>query len=175
MMTEQEKEPTLLRWEPGMEIASEKEYQEATNHLAKELLRDYTPEQLAVIAAQHVIYVDALSSGNTAAKEAIQIQKKLLQREALKTEIMIKNVAKIAKIVLNAKNKQRAKKGGDAKGALENKLKTKVLSDWEKIRKTNNNVQDFAKNRCEKYCKAQTTIASWVYGYEHEKRQKKQP
>ncbi len=100
-------------WEPGMEINSEAQYHEVTQRLARELLQTHTPEQLALIVAQHLIYVDVLESGSDKAKETIQhadeiIQAKnaQLQHEILKNEHLSKYTARFTKIVLEAwKNK----------------------------------------------------------------------
>ena len=48
-------------WQPGLRIISEPQYLEVTTELARTLLRQYTPEQVALIAAQHLVYVDALN------------------------------------------------------------------------------------------------------------------
>lgn len=120
-MDEQEKQPDLLRWEPGMELSTEDEYHTATAWLAKQLLRDNTPEQLAIIAAQHVIYVDAIKAGPKkleARPEALthssdvprglsrstneQLRRKALASEKLATEALVKDRARWAKVVLEA-------------------------------------------------------------------------
>lgn len=49
------------RWEPGVDVDSEENYDRFTEQLAQELLTDYAPEHIAVIAAQHIMYVDLLS------------------------------------------------------------------------------------------------------------------
>ncbi|MGP3792521.1 hypothetical protein [Pseudomonas sp. B392_1p] len=113
-----DKQAKQSAWEPGMEVSSEAQYHEVTERLARELLQAYTPEQLAVITAQHLIYVDGLKSGSGKAKESIQraneiIQAKnvQIQHEILKNEDLSRNTARISKIVLEAwKNKTTKKR-----------------------------------------------------------------
>ena len=47
-------------WNPGVRVQSAEEYDRYTDQLARELLAATTPNQLAVIAAQHMIYADEL-------------------------------------------------------------------------------------------------------------------
>ena len=47
-------------WSPGVRVISENEYKRFTEQLARELLTTYSPEHLAVIAAQHVMYSNEL-------------------------------------------------------------------------------------------------------------------
>ncbi len=48
------------KWAPGAEVLSAEEYDRFTEQLARELLATYTPEHIAVIAAQHMMYADEL-------------------------------------------------------------------------------------------------------------------
>lgn len=48
-------------WKFGKEITSEEEYHKQTSALAEELQRIYTPDQVAEIAAQNMLYVDLLN------------------------------------------------------------------------------------------------------------------
>lgn len=59
-------------------IHSEAEYHDATVRLANELLRENTPEQLAQIAAQHIIYVDALEVRRDSLEETQAVKDKLI-------------------------------------------------------------------------------------------------
>ncbi|MDX2355000.1 MAG: hypothetical protein ACKVLM_04750 [Pseudomonadales bacterium] len=47
-------------WSPGVRVKSAEEYDRYADHLARELLATCTPEHMAVIAAQHMIYSDEL-------------------------------------------------------------------------------------------------------------------
>lgn len=94
-MDNEEKACIRVEWEPGVEINSEAEYMAMTQHLAKDLLSDNTPEQLAIIAAQHIIYTDML-------KRSQEAQTEVTQLEILKNKILVKSTAKISKIVLEA-------------------------------------------------------------------------
>lgn len=128
-MDDQEKQPDLLRWEPGMELSTEEEYHTATAWLAKELLRDNTPEQLAIIAAQHVIFADAIKARPKeleARPEAFkhssdvprglsrstneQLRREALAKEELTSESLGEFGAHCAKIVLDAWRAKTAKK-----------------------------------------------------------------
>ncbi len=75
-------------WEAGQDIASEEEYQQATSWLANKLLNEHTPGHLAVIAAQHMIYVDALlatkdelTRAHDAARQLIEAQREIIQAQ----------------------------------------------------------------------------------------------
>lgn len=48
------------QWSPGVRVNSAEEYERFTDQLARELLATCTPEHLAVIAAQHMMYADEL-------------------------------------------------------------------------------------------------------------------
>ncbi len=48
------------KWSPGVRVISENEYKRFTEQLARELLTTYSPEHLAVIAAQHMMYSNEL-------------------------------------------------------------------------------------------------------------------
>lgn len=98
-------------WGPGMEISSEAQYHEVTERLARELLQEHTPEQLALITAQHLIYVDALKISSDEVDQIIQTKDAQLQNEILKNEILLRDTARLSKIVLEAwKRKTRKKK-----------------------------------------------------------------
>lgn len=106
-------------WWQDVEITSEKEYHQATDRLAAELLRDNTPEQLAVIAAQHLIYVGALETRCLAAEELVRAKdeiahlqdKQLLETtEESQRKLSVKETARIAKVVLEAWRSQNTQK-----------------------------------------------------------------
>jgi hypothetical protein len=118
-MDDQEGQPNLLRWELGMKLSTEtdKEYQAATARLAKELMRDYTPEQLAIITAQHVIYLDDLTNTNDSTKRAasttaelVEIQRAQLQNAALENEVLVKETVNFIQIALNEKKAKTTRK-----------------------------------------------------------------
>ncbi len=48
------------QWSPGIRVASADEYERFTEQFARELLATCTPDHLAVIAAQHMMYADEL-------------------------------------------------------------------------------------------------------------------
>lgn len=47
-------------WSPGVRALSTEEYERFTKQLEQELLASYTPDQIAAIAAQHIIWADEL-------------------------------------------------------------------------------------------------------------------
>lgn len=165
-----------------MELASEEEYEAAVAWLAQDLLETNSPEQLAVFAAQHRIYLDALNSRDEARRalilryeELIQVKDQQLQEMDLKNAVLTRKTARIAKIVLDAKGKKTARSGGRGKAINEEKIKRRVLEDWTANRSAYRSVQDFANKRCDEHCRAATTIAGWVYAHEKLKRTEPNP
>ena len=121
-------------------MASEEEAQAACAKLAGELLSAYTPEQLALIAAQHMIYVNALqqtseaiSKLNETRKELTEAQGESLQRLQFEHQFLVKNTAKIIRLALNEHSTYKARKSvgvkHDKPGASRD-LKRKIQEVW---------------------------------------------
>ncbi|WP_455231503.1 hypothetical protein [Geopseudomonas aromaticivorans] len=84
-------------WWQSVEITSAEEYSQVTSKLAAELLGESTPEELAEIAATHMIYVNALENLRTEQEKRLQYTDELL-----KAGVPTKEVARYAKTVLEA-------------------------------------------------------------------------
>ena len=121
-------------------MASEEEAQAACAKLAGELLSAYTPEQLALIAAQHMIYVNALqqtseaiSKFNETQKELTNAQGESLQRLQLEHQYLVKNTAKIIRLALNKHSTYKARNSVNArhnKPGGSRELKEKIQKIW---------------------------------------------
>ncbi|TYP62026.1 hypothetical protein [Stutzerimonas stutzeri] len=99
-----------------MEVTSEAEYHALTKQLAMDLLKNHTPEQLAVTAAQHMMLSDALGDSNDALRKSNAALQELnsalqalsketaaqLKLEAETADFLAKNSARIAKLVLDS-------------------------------------------------------------------------
>ncbi len=87
-----------------MRAKSAEEYARFTEQLAQELLETYTPESLAVVTAQHIIYVDelkcVLEENKTEPDYIVEIAKKI--------------ATEVAMTVLEARRKHLAEKRADA-------------------------------------------------------------
>lgn len=101
------------QWSPGVRVQSAGEYDRYTDQLARELLATCTPEHMAVIAAQHMIYADEL-------KCVLEENKADLGKSFEDTfEFLIQASAKAAMIAIEAKRKHSAEKR--AAGVRKNK------------------------------------------------------
>jgi len=67
---------------------TEAEYHESTERLANELLAEYTPQQIAIIAAQHIIYVDSLKASAEASEASSTAKDQLIQYKTRTVRIM---------------------------------------------------------------------------------------
>lgn len=65
-------------WWQSVDITSEEEYNQATSKLAAELMGEHTPEEIAGIAATHMIYVNALESLIAELRETSELRKELI-------------------------------------------------------------------------------------------------
>lgn len=97
---------TSPSWQPGMGIESEAHYHEVTENLARELIGECSTEELAVIAAQHMIYVDALTMTSESQNALIEAQDQTIGRLEETKEYILKNTARITKIVLESWKKK---------------------------------------------------------------------
>lgn len=158
-MDEKDRGSSTFRWQ------SEAECHALTDQIAKELLRDCTLEQLAVVAAQHMIYVDTLKATNSAlieaknaaddrakaTNEALQLKDEQLRLEVLKSEILANNTARFAKMVLGAKNKKTALSGADARHKESREAMNKAIIDWNANGHTYSSKKSFARLNYKKY------------------------
>ena len=65
-------------WWQSVDITSEEEYNQATSKLAAELMGEHTTEEIAGIAATHMIYVNALESLIAELRETSELRKELI-------------------------------------------------------------------------------------------------
>lgn len=77
----------------ALSINSEAEYHDATSRLAEELLKENTPEPLAKIAAQHIIYVDFLKASADAAEASSTAEDQLIPYKTRTLKIMSEALA----------------------------------------------------------------------------------
>lgn len=171
-------------WEAGQEITSEEEYQRATHWLANQLLKECTPEHLAVIAAQHMIYVDSLKASNDsliAANESLsRSQGVALQLAQVKSEVMeelrkdlVPFGTYVAKLVVAGYQKHLKiprSEGGKARHRETNASKAEALKDWEANQANYSSRSAFARTNCRKYNVTDETLKRWIADYEKAKR-----
>lgn len=102
-------------WSPGIRVTSAEEYDQFTDQLAKELLATYTPEHLAVIAAQHMMYADELKCVLEGMKanhvEVVEVAKEFVGRALGHTEQI---ATQISMTTLKAYRTHLSKKRADA-------------------------------------------------------------
>lgn len=159
----------LLPWEPGADIASEEEYQTATTWLATKLLRDCTPEQLAVVAAQHMIYADTLKQSNEAATQCNQVLNELdraksdkVIRLELERGYLINSSVKIVQTAMTEYGSHLGKKASDASKEEGKKQKVKALAEWDAVGDTFSGKTKFARIRCKHYQVTERTLCGWI-------------
>lgn len=163
-------------WEPGMEISSEAQYHDVTERLAKELLQTHTPEQLAVIAAQHLIYVDALKQseaqtprlGLRRAKDRIismteeDLQRALEKVAAGITADLTEQTTKIVSSALKSYRKHAWGKGGKAKHAETEAQKHKLLAEWDAKGKNYSSQAAFMRLVGKREGVKERTLGDWI-------------
>lgn len=130
---------------PTYATNTEAEYHESTSRLAKELLAKYTPEEIANIAAQHMIYVDLLLERADSQQKHLEATKDLTemltskdrQIEALRDDsskkVTIQEAGMLAWIALDAWRRRNAKMGQKAQITKDTngKQKSKAnVKDW---------------------------------------------
>lgn len=179
-------------WEAGQEITSEEEYLRATHWLANQLLKECTPEHLAVIAAQHMIYVDSLKASNGSLKaindslnaenESLnRSQDVVLQLAQIKSEIMEElrkdfvpfgtYVAKLVVAGYQKHSKIPRSEGGKARHRETNASKAEALKDWEANQANYSSRAAFARANRLKYSVTEETLKRWIADYEKARRQ----
>lgn len=155
-MSKQETHPMDAKWWQGIEITSEKEYRHVTDRLATELLMSYTPEQLAGIAAHHLIYVETLKAITASLEATNATNEKIIRgkdeiahlrgqqlqaaEDELKTKLSIVETARFSTLVLNSWRKKSAKKRmpgldqiNEAKGAARLRAQAIAAQKWQDV------------------------------------------
>lgn len=165
-MNSEEKKHTQLEWKPGVEINSEAEYIAMSNLLAKDLLNDNTPEQLALITAQHLIYVDQLSRTNMAVKK-------------LDSSITNDEAAMIYWPMIQAYKKNNALKGANARHKKSTELKIKLMAEWEALHDKDGQLDkkygyssraDFSRIISSREGMKERTLYNWITEHERSKK-----
>lgn len=79
-------------WSSGLKVISAEEYDRFTDQLARELMATCTPEHIAVIAAQHMIYVDelkcALEGKKSELSETVEAVRSVATKVAIQTTMI---------------------------------------------------------------------------------------
>ncbi len=179
-------ERELQAWQPGMEIASENQYYEVTEQLAKALLSEHTPEQLAVIAAQHLIYVDVLNQGKyESARGFVSTENrvvKITQRElrkllssladSLKAELT-EDMIKLAKHIGDARMKGSSKAANDVRHHANRSRQDEAMAEWDAWEELDHKgkklAYKFAEKHCSKYGVTSTVMCRWITNHKKKK------
>lgn len=151
---------TLLPWKPGMKITSENEYQALTEELAKTLLRESTPEHLAEIAAQHLIYIDALEL-------QAAVHKKAFQLEIATSDRLMDRTAQLLKAGADTYRKHASKVANSARYMMNRKRKKMALAAWDADPSTNKS--EYADKHHAKYFVTQLTMYRWLQQHKNSK------
>lgn len=166
-----------------MEISSEAQYHEVTERLAKELLQAHTPEQLAVIAAQHLIYVDTLKQceaktprlGLVRTKSRViqmteeDLQSTLASVTARLTADFTEQTTKIVGFALKSYRKHAWGKGGKAKNAETEIQKRKLLAEWDATSKNYSSQAAFIRHVGRREGVKERTLGDWIRGHKKTK------
>jgi hypothetical protein len=169
-MDNQEDQLNLLRWEPGMELSTEKEHEAATAWLAMELLRVNTPEQVAVIAAEQVIFaLPRKARAYDGPRGLSMIADKRRRHEAETDEALVKGaVAKkmgqFAIVVSSDQRKASSKNATDARYLKGRARKAKALAAWEASGRPKKIT--YADDHYAKYFVSQERMYNWLVKHE---------
>lgn len=165
---------TQASWWQDMEITSEKEYHQATDRLAAELRREHSPEQLAVLVAQHLIYAHEQQARLN--ELTAELQRARLECQVLRDGLVC-DVTKLAKTVVDAYPKHVSRKANDGRHHHNRARRASALREWEnwgeRDSKGKKVAKDFAEKHCAKHGVTKEVMLRWIYG--HEKKQKTQP
>lgn len=183
--TQQVPPPRPDKWSPGVRVITEEEYDRFTNKLALELLATCSPEHLAVIAAQHMIYVDELKAAQgeiieisnslkrsgDAAFQLAQLQGQIaeqLRKERVPFGVL---VAQHVAAAFQHRSKIPRSEGGKARHKESTAIKPTALKDWDDNRTKYSSRTAFARMNCRKYSITQETLLRWIADYEKAKKQ----
>ena len=174
-MDDQDANTHPAQLEPDLEITPDAQYISMTtmvNQLAATLLKENTPEQLASIAAQHLIYVDSLnnriqsmSSAYSLAEETNRTLREHLQlaQIELRTKLSVRETAKYARLVLDMKHKQRARAAALASHKEDHAGMAVALADWDSIGAKYSSRRAFARERHKLYSATDSeTVYRWL-------------
>jgi len=158
-----------------------------TDRLAKQLLEDYTPEQLALKFAQHLMLLKDLNDRrpkgkpleeprlgfNRAVNKTYRLTERDLQQiiESTLTDFGIK----VVKIALSEKGRFLSKQANNSRHEGNRHVSARAMVDWEAWQGAKNGKKvaaRFAAERCDVYGVDEATVRKWIRKYEAEKRAK---
>lgn len=164
-MAEQDNKPPS-RWEPGVDVDSEQKYNKFTEQLAQELLSDCTPEHIAVIAAQHMIYADLLSRSLDESRKLIHAKGALdtvkIQQAEARFDVLTQKWAQLTTSVLIAYRKKAWGAGAKARHAPTNQRKVEALAEWESNGANVSSMAAFARCRHKDFGVTERTLYGWI-------------
>lgn len=158
------------QWSPGVRVTSAKEYDRFTDQLARELLATCTPEHIAVIAAQHMMYADELKcllSEERAISRMSAVAAKIISAETATavTAAMEEASARAVKLVASEIGRHAAK----AKHKPGEQQKAKALADWDEYEPKARHQAHFARNRYKDFGVTERTLIKWIGKHEASK------
>lgn len=173
-MSEDGKKPSLRgfgvrrRWMPGVEIKSEAEYIKFTKQLTQELMSELSHEDVAVIAAQHMMFSDLLSRSLDESRNLNCVQTAVsdvrLESSRAHLEVFTRDWARYTVAVLNAYKKKAWGAGGKAKNAKTNEIRPLILKEWDEKGHEYNSRIDFGRivSRRDGVNVGADTVRDWI-------------
>lgn len=145
-----------------------------TDELTQELLRDHTPEQLAVIAAQHMIYVSELKAKLGALETLTQSQSELIQKldlqlltEVSKNGVLTRDAVQFAKNAIDAYPKHVSKIATDNRHKANRERRADALKKWDASALTN--ASEFARRHHQEYGVTERVMCAWISKHKSQK------
>lgn len=161
-------------WKFGKEITSEEEYRKQSRALAEELQRIYTPEQVAEIAAQHMLYVDVLNrepATDRGFHSSNDHYRSLAERNnllSLKFQTLVSNTASIITLGVEGALQRGSKKANDVNHKANRDRKAEAMQDWDKSGLTN--MSEFARRNHITFGVTERVLCKWLSDHEKAKR-----
>lgn len=164
-MVEQDRKPPD-RWEPGVDVDSEEEYNKFAEQLAQELLSDCVPEHIAMIAAQHMMYADILSQSLA---ELRKLRHESSALDTLKIELsearyddLARKQAQHVEMALSTYRKKTWGPVAKARHAETNRQKTIALTEWDANGANISSMAAFARSRHKDFGVTERTLYGWI-------------
>lgn len=153
-----------LGWEAGHDITTEEEYQQATEWLANKLLGECTPEHLAVIAAQHMICLDAVKDNLAAVESCNTSLLSLLELAELESasKLSAKEATAVTLFVFKKYKKHRAQQAALASHKIDRSNKERALADWAEAEQSYGARRRFARMHHSKYRVTEEVCYRWL-------------
>lgn len=161
---------------------SAEEYGLKAQKIARRLLAENTPEELALIAAQNIILVDELKAGKAAVADCLQArneQVRLLEgvrldqevqllHERERSKLLLQEVASLLKAAVGARGKGLSKKANDIRHEATRKRTAKAMAEWDASGLKNKS--EFARRSAAKYGVTFDVMCRWIRAHEKAKR-----